>query len=396
MNYLPLFNSAERRLSQAYLPPKIELVQEDDGRHEYKCTAHSSPFEDSDSAASGRSRRGRGKHPRRKQRKWLVDGFMVAGAAMSALLLALACFTFLVGDWVLTGLAEVLGFFSLLGGAYLGSSVLYSLWSTQCSHSAPLNSRTVALMAGSYFVGAVCCNLVDLLLLPTLPLNATFLVLLAGWLSATNAYLHKDTAAPDQFIRQPENYLFVAVTIVHRLVVQAVFHAFIPAFFLPLIVHSCHLFGLTVALLMQGGRSRRISREVSTSSVASKRRPSLRSSVLYPPPLRLGVRHSSLERRTSWTSISSIGSSRVSNRNTHTTHTNTHTITHTHTTHTHHTETHTPHTQTHTQSHTHTPNTHTHTQTHTHTTHTNTHTNTHTHVPPVILYQYVQQSINFA
>ena len=330
MNYLPLFNSAERRLSQAYLPPKIELVQEEDGRREYKCTAHSSPFEDSDSAASGRSRRGRGKHPRRKQRKWLVDGFMVAGGAMSALLLALACFTFLVGDWVLTGLAEVLGFFSLLGGAYLGSSVLYSLWSTQCTHSAPLSSRTVALMAGGYAVGAVCCNLVDLLL-PTLPLDATFLVLLAGWLSATNAYLHKDTATPDQFIRQPENYLFVAATIVHRLVVQAVFHAFIPAFFLPLIVHSCHLFGLTVALLMQRGRSRPISREVSTSSVASKRRPSLRSSVLYPPPLRLGARHSSLERRTSWTSISSIGSSRVSSTSTHTHTKRDHTCTYTHT-----------------------------------------------------------------
>lgn len=322
MNFPPSFNT-DRRLSKAFLPPKIELVQEDDGRHGFKCTPHASQFEDSDSAASGLSRRGRGKHPRKKQRKWLVDGFMVAGGVMSALLLALACFTFLLGEWVLTGLAEVLGFFSLLGGAYLGSSVLYSLWSARYAHSAPLDSRAVALLAGGYLAGAVCCSVVCLLL-PTLPLDVTFLVLLAGWLSATNAFLHKDTTPPEQFICQPESYLFVAATLVHRVVVQAVFHPFIPALLLPLIVHSCHLFGLTVALALQGGKSsKRISREVSSSSV-SKRRPSLRSSILYPPPHRLGARRSSVERRSSWTSVSSIGS-RVSGAHTHTrTHIDTH------------------------------------------------------------------------
>lgn len=319
----PPYYDPERRVSKAHQQPKIELVQEDDGRHAYKCTpAHSSPCEDSDSAASGLSRRGRGKYPRKKRRRWLVDGFMVAGGVMSALLLTLACFTFFLGDWVLTGLAELLGFFSLLGGAYLGSSVLYSLWSTQCTLSVPLDSRAVALMAGGYVVGAACCTLVDLMF-PALPLDATFLLLLAGWLSATNAFLHKDTVAPDQFIQRPESYLLVAATLVHRVVVQAIFRAFIPAYLLPLIVHSCHLFGLTVALVMQRGRNKRISREVSSLSV-SKRRHSLRSSVLYPPPLRVGARHSSLERRVSWTSVSSIASSRVSKHSYTLTHRHTH------------------------------------------------------------------------
>lgn len=313
MSYPPNFVPG-RRLSKAYLPPKIELVQEDDGKHAYNCTPHSS-FEDSDSAASGMSRRGGIRHARKLRGKLLVDGFLFIGGAVAALLLILTCFTFLLGDWVLIEFAELLGFFTLLGSAYFASSTLYSLLSTRCTHRVPLDSRAVALMAGSYAVGAACCNLV-FLFLPSLPVEATLLLLLAGWLSATNAYLHKDAVAPDQFIQLPENYLFVVATLVHRVVLQTMFHAFIPALLLPLIVHSCHLFGLTVAMVMQGGVSRLAVKKVSLSAV-SKRRPSLRSSLLYPPPHKVGGRHSSAERRNSWTSVSSFGSSRVSSIHRH-------------------------------------------------------------------------------
>ena len=314
MSSPPNFNPG-RRFSKAYLPPKIELVLEDDGKHAYNCMPNSS-FDDSDSAASGRSRRGGRVHARKLWGKLLVDGFVLFGGVVAAVLLVLSCFTYLLDNWVLIEFAELLGFFALLGSAYLASSSVYSLCSSQCAHSVPLDSRAVVVTTGSYVVGAVCCNLA-LPLLPILPVEPTLLLLLAGWLTATNAFLHKDEVPPGQFLQQPKSYLFVVATLVQRVVLQNIFHAFIPTLLLPLIVHSCHLFGLTVATVIQGGMSRPAMKKLSPSSSLSKRRTSLRSSILYPPSHRVGARHSSMERRNSWTSVSSFASTRVSDTHRH-------------------------------------------------------------------------------
>ena len=303
-----------RRLSKYYKRPNIEKIYEDrQGTFYYHCLEDS--MEESDQSTASQLNKAKRHTSTRtitsaagtNSNVVFFNVSFVIGAVVSALLLVLTVLVLLLGEWVMTELAETLGFFSLIIGAYFSSAVVYNLWSSKWRQEIVLDTDNVLKLSGIYLAGALLTNFFSLFL-PHLLVDATSFVLLSGWLLVAHSLLLQKKYPLTVFVQSPENYILVGIIMLQRIVHRIAFSAFLPASLLPFMMHSSHLFALTVVLVQQGvamSSARKVSGAGSHMSHAGGRRESVtRLSV----PFKYGVRRWSRTGSEKRSSKSSYGS----------------------------------------------------------------------------------------